>query len=180
MASGLHLNLIEMKHPVKHFCDRAWPVLLLLLAVTAGCQKKCQQNTETLRTFVDQEFRLVQSTDPETRKDLTNTNFLIMVFKIDYYGELYRVENNSKFNDPVLLLRYNPDPENKLIQVQFYEPPSETSVGPDPSLGKESGPLRTYRYSLSNELNLVESGTGYRYRYVPFTGVVKPDEICRF
>jgi len=170
---------------MKQLHIQAWFALLALAVALTGCQKKCQQNSETLRTIIDTEFRLVQSSDPQV-SNLTNTNFVIMVFKIDYTGEMFRVENNSRFNDPVLIFRYNVDPQRKLIQVQYYELPTEESAaaaataGGDPALGAPVGNPRVYQYNLSNELTLREQGSGFRYRYVPFTGVVKPDEICKF
>ena len=40
--------------------------------------------------------------------------------------------------------------------------------------------MKTYSYELDNEFRIREVGTGLRYRMVRFTGVVRPDEVCKF
>lgn len=155
----------------------AYFALMALVVFLPACQKKCQQNTERLTTFVDKEFRLVQTNDPQISKDLTNTNFLIFSFKIDYTGQISRVEDNSRYNNPAKLMRYNVDPERKLIRVQYYDPPAENS---NSAVGDPVGGVHTYTYSLSNEFVLREIGSSYGYRFVPFQGVVRPDDQCTF
>lgn len=151
--------------------------LLSLVVWLPACQKKCQQNTQRLTTFVDQEFRLVQTNDPKISKDLTNTNFLIFSFKIDYTGAVSRVEDNSRYNNPTSLIRYNVDPAQKLIKVIYYNPPEEGSTSP---LGEQIGKEHIYQYQLGTEFLLREVGTPYGYRFVPFQGVVRPDDQCTF
>ena len=154
-------------------------VLAALSFMVAACQKKCQASGEPLKTFIDQELRVAETNDPSVKKELTNTNFLIMVFKINYTGEVFRVENNDKYDNPVRLFRYNVDPQRKMLRIQYYEPPSEESPG-DGTVGEPIGDVKTYSYELDKEFRIRESGTGLRYRMVPFTGVVRPDEVCKF
>lgn len=156
--------------------NSAFYALLSMVVWLPACQKKCQQNTERLTTFVDKEFRLVQTNDPKISKDLTNTNFLIFSFKIDYTGAISRVEDNSRYNNPTSLIRYNVDPERKLIKVRYYNPPTEEGA----QVGEQIGNEHTYQYQLSTEMTLREIGTSYGYRFVPFQGVVRPDEQCSF
>lgn len=161
----------------QHSFKPGWALLALTLLLV-GCQKKCQPEGEALRTFVDQEFRLVSSTDPQV-KDLTNTNFQIMVFKVDFKGQIFRVENNTKYDSPAALFAYNVDPKKQILQIQYYKPPTEEAPG-DGTFGDKIGAVHTYRYELGKDFRLKEEGTPNSYRYVRFTGVVRPDEVCSF
>ena len=102
--------------------------LMLGAIATSACQKKCQQPGAALTTFTDQEFRLVNTTDP-TVKSLTNTNFETITFFKNYTGEVHKVQNNERFNDPALVFNYNVDPVSKRIRLQFSTPPSGGNNG---------------------------------------------------
>jgi len=159
----------------RHFNCHLLIGLLLATLLSTGCQKKCQQpSAQKLRTFIDQEFRVVETTDPNFR-NLTNTNFIIMVFRINYAGEVFKVENNDRFNNPALIFNFDVNPSSQLIRLQYMTPASEEGGEAAPS-----GGVKTYEYELGREFNLVEQGTGYTYRMVPFTGVVRPDQECVF
>lgn len=160
---------------LRHLKNLSFLFVLALWGLMPACQKKCQQAGERLQTIIDKEFRLVQSNDPQV-KDLTKTNFLIMVFRINFTGEVFRVENNDRYDNAVLTFKYNIDPERKLIRVQYYKPAGEEAEGAE--VGEAQGKVHTYKYDLTNELKLNEGGMSYRY--VPFEGVVKPDEVCEF
>lgn len=164
--------------PAKKF-SATFLVFLTGLMLVVGCAKKCQQPaTEVFRTFIDQEWRLVETNNPQFG-DLSNVTFITMTWKINFTGEVFKVENNDKFNTPALQFIYNVDVDQKLMKLQYKEPPSQGENG-ESSGGGNVGNVVTYRYALGRDLKLTESGTNYTYRYVPFTGVVRPDEKCTF
>jgi len=153
-------------------------VLVVCSLIQWGCQKKCQPpSQEAFKSFVDQEWRLVETTNPQIR-DLTNTNFIIMTFGINFTGQVFKVVNNDRFDNPVLVFKYNVDPEQKLIRAVYSTPPPEGQEGETQT--QSAGSPTEYFYKLGRGFELTETRTGFYYRMVPFAGVVKPDEKCIF
>lgn len=122
---------------------------------------------------------MVESNDPALRTTLTKVNFFIMVFKINFTGQIFRVENNDRIDDPQREFGFDVDVDSKLIKVQYYFPKTTDEQGKEVPGEKDGTPI-TYSYQLSRELRLTNTQTGYYYRLVPFMGVVKPDEKCEF
>ena len=157
--------------------------LLILLGVVA-CDKKCQAPAEQrYKTFVDEKWRLVETTDPDPgMKSLSNTNFLIMTFTKEYTVAVNRVENNKEFETPVLVGEYNVDPSRQLLNVVYQTPQAEPEGGESGTTTQATAKTSAvqYVYDLSREFELYNNATGYYYRFVPYTGVVYPDNQCTF
>lgn len=161
-------------------------VVIFGLAALVGCQKKrCQPPAEqALQTFIGTQWRLVQTTDPNPNyRALSNTNFFIMTFNRNFTGDFKRVENNDLYETPVATFIYNVDAANKHIAAEITE---NTALANN---GKATGTTQTnpspparvdYNYTLTRELTLTATPSGFHYRFVPFTGVVDPDNQCVF
>lgn len=162
-------------------------VFSLILSLGMGlclvaCQKKCQQPaTEKFKTITATEWRLVETTDPEVAKKLNNTNFLIYSFGKNYTGAINAVQNNDKYDTPVYTFKYQIDPDNSLIRMKFSAtaPDSEGGDGTQQAQADDSEPT-DYIYDLGRELELTDDNSGRYYRFVPFQGIVDPDNNCTF
>ena len=155
-------------------------IMFTSLVMVVGCGAKCQPPVTTpFTTFIDQEWRVVESSNPQVAKDLSNVNFITMTFKINFTGAVNKVENNDKLNQAALTFIYNVDVDQKLIKLQYS---STAAASQDGSAGAVTpvGSVVTYHYELKTDFKLTEQGTGYTYRMVPFTGVVRPDQKCTF
>jgi hypothetical protein len=158
-------------------------VTLGLVFLATGCQMKCQQLTEQLTSLSDKELRMAETTDPTVR-DLTNTNFITMSFFNNYTGEVHKVQNNNRFNAAALVFTYNVNPDQKTLKIQYSTPATEDNGSGSGSGGSSGGdPVgnpKVYTYTLSNQLMLTDTTSGFTYRFVPFEGIVKPDQKCTF
>lgn len=75
---------------------------------------------------------------------------------------------------PALGLAYNVSnaaASSGLMKMTLYDLNNPSSA---------NGQVTEYSYTLSNELHLTETKTGYYYRFVPFLGIVHPDQVCQF
>lgn len=147
---------------------------LFLVALTPlACGRQCQPATETqsFRSLVETPWRLVQSSDPQVSRNLTNFNFLILTFGRNNTGDIKRVVDNDQFETPVQTLVWVPDVASGTLRIQY------TSAG-----SSQAGDAGTfdYRYTLNRQLEMIDIGKGYTYRYVPFRGIVDPDTVCSF
>lgn len=121
---------------------------------------------------------MVSSTNPNTAGRLNTVSFLIMVFQLNFTGEVYSVQNNARFDTPIRLISsYNVAPEERRLVAQFERVIGETEDGLETE--PDGGPV-TYSYQLGTTLTLTEVATGYQYFFVPFQGVVTPDKNCTF
>lgn len=160
-------------------------LLLLVFGIVlflGACQKKCQQPaSEKFNTISATEWRLVETTDPDF-KGLNNTTFLIFSFGKNYTGAVNKVLNNDKYDTPVFTFLYQVDPDQNLLRIQYQEVVPE----PDPATGSTTPPQQPpaldpvdYTYELGRELEMTNSNGRY-YRFVPFQGIVDPDNLCSF
>lgn len=153
--------------------------LALVCVSTVACQKKCQLPATTpFKSIVDTDWRLVESSDPDVNKSLSNYTFLIWHFDNSPTGNIVNVVNNLKYNAPVLTLNYNVNVDERLLDIQFVKPGAPDANG-EPTAGSVQGET-LFEYRLSNELNLTDTSKGYLYRFVPFTGIVNLDNKCVF
>lgn len=174
-----------------HTRDRYKMVFLALgLALFLGaCQKKCQQPaTEKFKTITGQEWRLIETNDPDKGfKGLNNTTFLIWSFSKNYTGSITKVLNNDKYDTPVFTLKYQIDPEQQLIRMLMEPTDSGAGASTDPAAGgtdTQAQPATTadpvdYTYDLGRDLTLTDAHGRY-YHFVPFQGIVDPDNTCTF
>ncbi len=154
-------------------------ILILLALVTSACgMKKCQAPaTQKFTSIVGQPWRLVETTDPgDSFQALSNTTFLVFEFTNDYKGSVKKVENNAEYEVPVLVFKYNIDPESQSIRAQFSSPEAEAST----TSTQSGGNIIDYDYELGRELELTNAKSGYYYRYVPYNGIIAPDDKCTF
>lgn len=157
----------------------------VFLGGTTACDKKCQAPPEKpLTTFIGLEWRLVSTTDPGATKNLSRFTFLILIFKLEFEGEIYKVENNKRFDSPVGFFKFNVQSEGRsgsLFTVDIAPPPPDDGSGANTSTTtSQSKTVKRYEYEWGNRLNITESKTGYEYEYVPFTGIIDPDSTCTF
>lgn len=153
-------------------------IFFLSTLLVLGCQANCQPSSGPLGSLTEKEYRLVETSDP-TVKNLTNTNFVTMIFHNNYTGEVHKVQDNNRFNNPALVFSFNIDPEQKKIKIQYTTPQQEGQDGAKTG-GEPVGNPKTYNYTLGSELKLVDATSGFSYRFVPFEGIVKPDQKCTF
>ena len=155
---------------------------LILLVGTVACQKKCQPTGQPLTGLTGTDFRLIDTNDPQF-KTLTQTNFIIMNFDDRYKGNVYRVENNEKYDNPALTFEYNVDPTRKEIRLQYYKPAQAAASGGGQAAatpGDAVGGVKSYTYHLGTGFEMHDENSTNYYRFVPFQGIVKPDDICTF
>lgn len=153
-----------------------WMQLLALgwfLTQSLGCGAKCQQPpSQPYTTITATDWRLVTTNNPQPQyKNISNTSTIILTFRANFQGEVDSLQDNNR--QPALGLTYsvqNSNSSSGQVKVSYF-PLS------DPSQGNGS---TTYNYTLNTELDLVETGTGYTYRFVPFQGIVLPDQVCSF
>lgn len=156
--------------------------LLLVLGLSlflGACGKKCQQPaTEKFNTLSATEWRMVETTDKDF-KGLNNTTFLIFTFGKNYKGAVNKVLNNDKYDTPIYTFQYQIDPDGGLMRIKFESPLGE-GASTDGSQTQASGmdPI-DYSYELGRELEMTDSSGRY-YRFVPFQGIVDPDNACTF
>ena len=154
---------------------------MLLIALTfvamVGCDKKCQKPAEeSFKTITNQKWRMVETTDPNPAfKSLGKYSFLIWEFGLDMTGTVNVVRNNKEFKDAVLTFDYTVDKDSGIIRAAF----AETTLNEGTEATEELEPVE-YSYELGRELELYESGKGYYTRFVPYQGIVEPDNTCTF
>ncbi len=157
-------------------------ILFCTLLLGVGCQKKCQQPSEPAKTITEKPWRLVETTNPGVKNNDRFT-FIILQFERDFSGAVKRVVNNREFDKPVRVLKYNLATDNGRsgnIIIEFKNPPAE-GEGETPATGADEGTeVSEYEYSLGRDLTMTELKTGYTYYYVPYEGIIDPDENCTF
>jgi hypothetical protein len=159
---------------------------LLLLGMAwwvIGCAKKCPIPTERQTSVSGTAWRLVETNDPDFAGDLNNFSFAVFTFKQDFKGDVKVVINNTQYDSPVRTFVYNIDPNQRVIRIQYAFPSGADAQ--DGSSGSDSGSdssgdnILDYYYSLGRTLELTSS-QGFSYRFVPFTGILSPDDTCTF
>lgn len=153
---------------------------LLALLLPACMDKKCQKPPEqSFKSITEAEWRLVETTDPNPNfKKLNNTTFFIFSFQKNYTGAVNNVINNDKYDTPVRTFKYNISPDENLIRVKYEMVAPEGEEGAAPV--EDNTPPIDYSYELGRELELINLKSGALYRFVPFTGIVDPDNTCSF
>jgi hypothetical protein len=157
--------------------------LSALLLVSTGCQKLCQQPaTQAFTSITQTQWRLVSTTDPKVSPNLTNFTFLIWTFSTNFTGQILKVINNEQYNNPVFTFQFNVDPSSNIILIDYQTPATATTNANGQATAgtpTDNGTFQ-YTYSLNVTLDLNDTTEGYTYHFVPFEGVVNPDEACSF
>ncbi len=165
---------------------RFLPLALLLTSFFWGvsCGRKCQQSDPTpLKTITGTEWRLIRTSNPQMSEEVNNYTFIIMQFRTDFEGSVFRVINNKRYDNPVFVFDYNVESRgrNGYLRVEYSTVPSgdpnTDAATTSPSTEKFPG---DYEYVLSSKLTLTETNTGYTYEFVHFLGIVDPDNNCTF
>jgi hypothetical protein len=161
-------------------------VMALGLLNTIGCAKKCQPpETEKIKSVTAFPWRLVESTDPQ-HKGLNNVTFLIFQFQQNMTGDIKKVTNNTQQDDPIFTFIYNISPEQGVIRAKFAggstgSPDGTTPADTSTLEGSSStNDIVDLRYELSRQFEMTDISRGYYYRFVPFKGIINPDEQCEF
>jgi hypothetical protein len=157
--------------------------MLSLILFATGCQKKCQQPAQQAFTSITQaQWRLVSTTDPKVSPNLTNFTFLIWSFSNNFTGQIVKVINNEQYNNPVFTFQFNVDPSANVILIDYQTPgqPTTNAQGQQTAGSPTDNGTFQYSYNLTASLDLYDSTEGYSYHFVPFQGIVNPDESCTF
>jgi hypothetical protein len=151
------------------------------LGCVISCQQLCQPPGGPFTTFTGQQWRLVSTTNPSIT-NLSNTDFEMIQFNVDFTGQINRVQDNQEITTPLYTFQYNVDPTSNTLKVQYTIPSGggDGGTGSSSNLGNSSGGIVTYTYQLGTNFVLTEQTTGFTYTFVPFQGVVLPDESCSF
>lgn len=167
------------------FVRRSWLQLLILAPLAlmmVGCMKKCPVPKERQPNITATEWRLVETSDPDPdyQNNVSKFTFVIFRFGQDFNGDVKKVVNNTLYDAPIRTFAYDVEPSSNFLRVKYAFPEGaekkdstqsdSTSTGDDPI---------DYYYDLGRQLVLT-SQEGYRYRFVPFTGILSPDEVCEF
>ena len=155
------------------------PLVALLAIITlSGClAKKCPIPQERQKS-ITLAWRLVATDDPDFN-GLNKYTFPIFTFNQDFTGDVKVVQNNTQYENPVRLLNYDIDSEQKLLRIQFSFPNGSGSSSSTNSGNERNNDIREYSYQLGRTLELVRDD-GTFYKLVPFTGILSPDDICEF
>lgn len=128
---------------------------------------------------------MVNSTNPGLRGKLDAFNTQILSFRTNFVGDLKNLANNNETTQAVYTFTFNVKSEGRtgLLRLQFsqVDPNAKDGSGGSQSSGStDPDPPIDYSYDLSNTLTLTELKTGYSYDYVPYKGIVDPDDNCTF
>ncbi len=169
-----------MKTPIRILGNM---LAMVLVTVALTSCKKCQQPPEQpFRYLEESPWRLAESTNPKDVGKVTNTNFIILSFIQNGTGDVKRVKDNDQYDTPLYTIQWIADTGQDLLRIKYTKGIANTdAVDPDvPQPAADEGSVVDYSYSIGRELELTETRTGYYYRFVPFTGVVYPDQDCTF
>lgn len=160
--------------------------LTLLWVAGPACQRKCQPpSDERPTTITANPWRLVDTNDPTLAKANTKYTFYVISFAQDFSGDMKKVVNNREFETPINTLKYNLETDNGrsgFMRVAYFEvgAGAEGDIGGEVQAASEPSQTVDYEYTLTRELNLTASRSGYSYRFVPYVGIVDPDNNCTF
>src|SRR5688572_26920027 len=156
--------------------------LILFLSTLAwvtlpACQKKCQQAGEIVESITATPWRLVESNNPEMKNN-NKYSFIVMSFTQDFGGDIKKVVNNREFQDPVRVFRYNIESDGRsgFLRIAY----SEVIQGENGAEPGEVTETTDYDYKLGRDFTMTETQTGFFYRFVPYEGIVGPDNACTF
>jgi hypothetical protein len=161
-----------------------------------GCNKKCQAPpSNPFTTFTGTDWRLIDTTKPGMANQVDKFNTVILSFTTNFEGGLKTLVNNNESESAVCSLKYNVQSSggSGRLTIQYRDPSTGQNAQGQPGSSGTSGNGQTtagtcpeppnpidYTYNLSNSLTLTEVNTGYTYNYVPFQGIVNPDDNCTF
>lgn len=151
---------------------------VLLLTLVSGCQRLCQApSQEVARSITQSPWRLVRTNNPEFKNNNKYT-FIIMEFAQDFSGAVKKVVNNREFENPVSVLKYNLETQSGregTVRIEYKDAASQEGAA-----STKPSEVTDYRYRLDRGLSLEEVDSGYSYEFVPYQGIVDPDNSCTF
>lgn len=153
-----------------------WALAMGLFFNLIGC-KYCTVATERQASITATPWRLVATNDPDFL-GLNKYTFAIFTFNQDFTGTIQVVQNNTRYDEPARILNYDIDSANHLIRIQYSFPGKGSSNSTDSNQDPNNTPIE-YSYKLGRSL-VLEGENGYFYNFVPFTGVLSPDDTCEF
>lgn len=165
----------------KHRFHRAFLLCLVLWLAMPACQKKCQPPAPERPTSITQNsWRLISTNDPSLKNNNKYT-FYVISFAQDFSGDMKKVVNNREFETPVKTLKYNLETDSGkdgLIRIAYFDVSAEE--GAEATASGEPTQTTDYDYSLGKNLVLDAKKSGYSYEFVPYVGIVDPDNNCTF
>ncbi len=157
---------------------------LLALGLGSGCGRKCNTPVTTPFRFLrETQWRLVETSNPAPEyRSLGKYTFFIWQFRQNFTGDIFQVVNNDQRDSPFRTFKWNTDGNKSGNLAMKFSEPGTADPGGGEGGGTEARDLGTFQFSfnLSNELNITDLQRGHEYRFVPFQGVVDPDNDCSF
>lgn len=161
----------------------ARPHIALLLLATLwvflpACQRRCQPGGERQESITATPWRLVRTNNPDIKNNNKYT-FVVFAFTEDFGGQVTKVVNNREFEEPVRVFRYNIETDGRsgFLRIAYSEVASGNEGGNQAGQVVET---TDYTYKLGRDLVLTEVRTNFYYEFVPYIGIVGPDNACEF
>jgi hypothetical protein len=177
-----------LKDRQEKFHRHYWAMFLVLTSFLVGCQKKCPIPKERQTSVSSTPWRLVYTSDPDPlfQSNLDSNGefkytFLVWNFTNTFDGDIKLVQNNTQYDQAQRTFRYDIDSSSKQMLIKFAQPTSvDISGQPMANGGNQAGETPIlYSYQLGRTLELVNE-QGFYYKFVPFTGILAPDDTCTF
>jgi hypothetical protein len=176
------MSMSRVKEFTSHLLRTNIPACLCLAIALVGCNKKCQvPPSQPFTTLTATDWRLIETNAPKLTNKVDNFNTEILSFKTNFEGDLKSLSTNNE-SAPIDVFTYKV-PSSGMLRITFSQAPPTAQQGQGATgttgTGTSQAPI-DYNYELSNSLTMTEVATGYTYHYVPFTGIVNPDDNCTF
>jgi len=185
LAPRLQYSVSEQSNELMMILKRhlGLATLGLLLLVTGCAKRECGKPLEEVPKDISAlEWRLVSSTEPETKSSLTRFNFLVFKFESNFTGLMKKAMNNVLQEDnqakPFL---YAGEPNSgDFICIEYLGSQAEkearlSSGNLEELCGEENDNLFYYSYRLDRwGLKLQDLDTGDTYHFCPFEGAFSP------
>lgn len=160
------------------FRTKALLVLGAIFSLTGCLTKTCPVPLERQPFITSTPWRLVSTNDTDFG-GLNKYSFAVYTFNQDFTGKMQVVQNNTLYEDPVRLLAYDVDSAQKLIRIQYAFPAGKGGSSSSGGSGASGNDVVEYSYKLGRTLVLI-SEDGTYYNFVPYTGVISPDDTCEY
>ena len=154
---------------------------ILALSSGTGCGKKCNQPVTTPFKFLrETQWRLIETDNPAPEyRRLSKYTFQNWEFGVNFTGQIFTVINNDQQDTPFRVFKWNVDKDAGILLLQLQSPIGEEDEEGNVAGGEDLGTIE-FSYKMGRNLELVEAERGYVYKFVPFQGVVDPDNTCEF
>ena len=160
-------------------------MFLVLTSFLVGCQKKCPIPKDKQTSVTSTPWRMIYTSDPDPlfQKNLDSDGefkytFLVWTFTNTFSGDIKLVQNNTQYDQAQRTFVFDIDTHSQQMVIKFAQPTAVDISGQPTTSGAGETPI-LYSYQLGRTLDLINQ-QGYEYKFVPFTGIVAPDDTCTF